>query len=62
MGLRHIGGPAFLPVDDEADVLTLLVKTIENRQITFARYAKCVGDTLGHQALHQKVAANFCGG
>ena len=51
--LGHVGRAAFLPVDDELDFVGVKVKTVQHREVTFARHAKSVGHALGDQAFDQ---------
>ena len=60
MGLGHESRAALLAVDDELDLIPVEVKAVQHRQITLARHPKRVRDSLGHKALHQQVASNFC--
>ncbi len=57
--LRHEGRTTLLPVDDELDLIAVTVKSIQHRQIAFARYAKGMCDTLFNKALNQQVASDL---
>ena len=57
--LGHECRPTLLPVDHKRDLVRMQVKTVQYRQITFARHAEGMGYTLGKQAFDQQVAANF---
>ena len=59
--LSHKGGTPLLAVDDELDLVGVAMKAVKHCQITFARHAKHLLDTLRDQALNQQVAGNSLG-
>ena len=62
MGIGHEGRPTLLAVDDETDAISVPVKTIQHREVTFAGHTKGMRNALGDQAFDQQVAANSrCG-
>jgi len=56
MRFGHEGGPAFLPVDHEADAIGMAVKTVEYRQVTFTGHPENMGHPLFDEAFDQQVA------
>ncbi len=57
--LGHEGGPAFLAIDDEADLVAVRVKAVEHGEVAFARHAERVGRALGHQAFDEEMTRDL---
>ncbi len=55
IGLRHVGGAAFLAAGDQVDVLGDVVKGIQRRQIAFSRNAENRIDTMNAQGVDKNL-------
>ncbi len=57
VGLRHVGGAAFLPADDEPDLVAGVVQGIERGQIAFPGHAESGIDAVDLERVDQDLTA-----
>ncbi len=57
VGLRHVGGAALLPADDEPELLAHVVEAVEHRQVALARHAEGELRTVADERVGEDAAA-----
>src|SRR5436190_21719746 len=55
--LRHVRGAAFLPADDELELVAQVMQPVEHRQIAFARHAEGEAYALCRKRVGENAAA-----
>ena len=57
VGLRHVGGAAFLAADDEPHGLARVVQRVEHGEIALARHAESEIDAVDLERVDEQLAA-----